>query len=83
MRNFFTHYKALLFIFLYSNIASLTSQTSAIKGNIKDKDSGRNLENAFVNIEKTNSHSHTDDNGNFFFVNVPAGAYDIEFEKPG
>ncbi|MES2565817.1 MAG: TonB-dependent receptor [Bacteroidota bacterium] len=83
MRNFFTHYKTLLFIFLFFNIFSLTSQTSVIKGNIKDKDSGENLDNVFVNIEKTNNHSHTDGAGNFLFMNVQIGTYDIEFQKPG
>lgn len=64
-------------------MAILSAQTSAIKGTIKDKGSQVILENVFVNIDKTNSHSHTDDKGNFFFVNIPFGNYDIEFKKPG
>ena len=83
MKNIFFHYKVLLIYFFFFNTLSLTSQSTAIKGTIKEKETNLNLENVFINIEKTNSHSHTDDNGNFFFVNIPYGTYDIEFEKPG
>ncbi len=59
------------------------AQNTAIKGNVKDKETGIALEDVFVNIDKTNSHSHTDDKGNFFFINIPKGSYELEFEKAG
>ena len=59
------------------------AQTLIIKGTISDKQTGIVLENAFVNIDKTNNHSYSDDKGNFFFINIPIGTYELEFEKVG
>lgn len=83
MKKLFIHRRTLLFIFFLYITAIFPAQTACIKGIIKDKDSGINLENVFVNIDKSNSHSHTDNKGNFFFVNIPCNNYDIEFKKPG
>ncbi len=67
-------------VFSFSN---LIAQNVAIRGTVKDKVTGVDLADVFVSIDKTNSHSHTDNKGNFFFVNIPVGQYDLEFEKTG
>ena len=59
------------------------AQQATIKGIVKDKETGINLVDVYVNIDKTNSHSHSDDKGIFFFINIPFSTYDIEFEKAG
>lgn len=59
------------------------AKAQTIKGTVSDKQTSIPLEDVFVNIDKTNSHSHSDDKGHFFFINIPAGNYDLEFEKAG
>ncbi|MBI3518560.1 MAG: TonB-dependent receptor [Bacteroidetes bacterium] len=59
------------------------SQNVTIKGAIQDKETGINVIDVYVSIDKTNSHAHSDDKGNFLFVNMPFGKYDLEFEKAG
>jgi outer membrane receptor for Fe3+-dicitrate len=77
--------KHLLFILVFFAVicSKLYAQQATIKGIIKDKETGVNLVDVYVNIDKTNSHSHSDDKGNFFFINIPFSSYDIEFEKTG
>jgi outer membrane receptor for Fe3+-dicitrate len=59
------------------------SQNASVNGVVFDKETGKRLENVFVSIVQISSHSHTDDKGNFHFVNVALGKYDIEFDKSG
>jgi outer membrane receptor for Fe3+-dicitrate len=77
--------KCFLFIFTFTFFVGnkIISQTASIKGTVKDKETGISIKEVFVNIDKTNSHAHSDDNGNFFFVNIPKGKYELEFEKTG
>ncbi len=84
MISIFTKPKYLIFIILLLTLCnSSRAQTTTIKGTIKDKQTNITLENVFVNIDKTNSHSHTDDKGNFYFINIPFGSYVLEVEKTG
>ena len=75
--------KVALIILFFSLFQKTQAQTTSFKGTIKSVETGKGLEDVVVNIDKTNNHTHTDDKGNFFFVNMPTGSYDIEFEKTG
>jgi outer membrane receptor for Fe3+-dicitrate len=76
-------YILFILVFYVFTFQTFFAQQAAIIGIVKDKDSGINLTDVYVNIDKTNSHSHSDDKGNFFFINIPLNTYDIEFEKAG
>ncbi len=77
--------KHFLFILVFFAFlcSKLYAQQATINGVVKDKETGVTLVDVYVNIDKTNSHSHSDDNGNFFFMNIPFSSYEIEFEKAG
>lgn len=83
MTIYFIKYKYYLLFFSLTLSTIVQSQTAAIKGKIVDKESGIALENVNILIDKTNSHAHSDDKGNFYFVNIPMGKYDLEFERSG
>ena len=79
----FSKYKYYLLFFSLAVITTIKSQTAPIKGKVSDKESGALLENVNIIIDKTNSHAHSDDKGNFYFVTIPLGKYDLEFERTG
>ncbi len=81
MKNNFTKYFNIFFNLAITVI--LQAQTAPIKGKVSDQESGAFLENVNIIIDKTNSHTHSDDKGNFYFVNIPIGIYDLEFERAG
>jgi len=72
-----------LFIFFFSITSFSFGQMASFKGNIKDAATGKALEDAEVTIDKTNNHTHTDEKGNFFFVGIPIGSYELEFDHSG
>lgn len=74
-------YFVFLIIFLMS--VRLHAQVGTVRGIIKDQKTGMLIDHAFIHIDKTNSHAHSDDKGNFFFGNIPFGKYELEFEKTG
>ncbi len=74
------HYLIAIIIFLSITIQA---QVTKIKGIIKDKKNNLLIDQVFITIEKMNSHSHSDEQGNFYFVNIPFGNYEVEFEKTG
>lgn len=82
MHLLFTKLKFILCVFCFVAAANASAQITSFKGTIKSA-AGKPLEDVVVNIDKTNNHTHTDDKGNFFFVNIPIGTYDLEFEKAG
>ncbi len=69
-----------LLIILTTNAVA---QNSTIKGTITDSETGRPIEDVVVSIEQTNSHTHTDEQGKYFFLTINAGNYDIDFNKIG
>ncbi|MCW3084509.1 MAG: hypothetical protein JWP12_1875 [Bacteroidetes bacterium] len=74
------------YIFLFLSLLSglgLMAQTAAIKGTVKDKETSQPVEDVVVSIEKTNTHFHTDAAGNFNFEAMPAGIYELDFNKFG
>lgn len=77
--------KYILFILVFFAFicSKLYAQQATIKGIVKDKETGVNLVDVYVNVDKTNSHAHSDDKGNFFFINIPFSSYAMEFEKAG
>lgn len=62
---------------------ALQAQNLAFKGNISDIETGMPLEFVVVTMDQSNNHTHTDNNGNFFFVNLTPGIYTLFFEKTG
>ena len=73
------YYTATLLLFYLGAFA----QTGSIKGLIKDKDTGKPVEDVVVSIEKLNNHTHTDATGSFYFISIPSGKYVIDFIKIG
>lgn len=61
----------------------LYSQTGFIKGSIKDKQTSQLMDDVFIHIHPIDNHTHTDNNGLFYFDNIPIGKYELEIEKTG
>jgi outer membrane receptor protein involved in Fe transport len=62
---------------------SIQAQTATISGIVKDKETGQPIEDVIVSIEKTNNHTHTDAGGQFSFISLTSGMYEIDFNKFG
>lgn len=54
-----------------------------VSGKVTDQDSGDGLIAANVSLVGTLHGATTDDNGNFFILNVPAGRYDLRIDYLG
>lgn len=72
----------LVFLLTFLSMA-MQAQTATISGIIKDKETGQPVEDVVVSIEKTNNHTHTDANGQFSFIGLTAGTYEIDFNRLG
>ena len=59
-------YLYLLFFISFQSFA----QTTTINGIVKDKETLQPVEDVVVSIEKTNSHTHTDEAGKFSFLSL-------------
>ncbi len=59
------------------------AQQAVIKGIIKDKESTQALKEVYIAINKSNDHTHTDEQGRFFFTGIADGSYTLEIEKTG
>lgn len=67
-----------LLIFLVLSTAFLHAQTTGkIAGNVADANSGNPLPGANVFIQGTHLGAATDQNGDFFIINIPPGTYTI------
>ncbi|MBC7384052.1 MAG: TonB-dependent receptor [Bacteroidia bacterium] len=64
-------------------LQNIQAQTASFKGTVNDKETGAPIKNVLVHINNTNNHTHSDDKGDFFFVSILPGKYNLEFEKPG
>ena len=73
-------YLLLLLVLVYTNVCA---QTATIKGVVTDKETGKPLEGVVISLVETNNHSHTDIKGNFIFLSIMNGKYDIDFNKIG
>jgi len=67
----------LLAVSLFSGI------TGKIQGTVKDEATGKTIPYADVVILNTETGAATDDNGNFFILNVPPGQYTLEISCLG
>jgi TonB family protein len=56
-------------------------KTGKVYGNIKDKETGKPIPGAKVGIEGTTLWAASDDEGNYFIINVPPGVYNLEARK--
>ncbi len=81
--NVFLQKKCVLGFLLTSMSGILFAQTATISGSIKDKETGQPIEDVVVSIEKKNNHTHTDAAGEFSFISLPSGTYEIDFNKFG
>jgi outer membrane receptor for Fe3+-dicitrate len=61
----------------------LQAQTAVVSGIVIDKETGQPVEDVIISIEKTDNHTHTNALGEFFFVELPNGTYEIDFGKLG
>ncbi len=74
---------------IYSLILSMLlssfafAQNGSVKGTVKDKETLLPIEDVVVSIEKTNNYTQTDATGNFSFLSLPSGSYEIDFNKLG
>lgn len=73
--------KITLVLMLFS--VSTFAQSAKIKGTIKDIETMEPIEDVVISLEKTNSHTHTDASGNYSFLSLTAGQYEIDFNKLG
>lgn len=81
--NVFIHKKwTLIWILLFISTCT-KAQMASIHGILKDKETGQPIEEAVISMEKTNNHTHTNAQGEFCFVDLHAGMYEIEMNKLG
>ena len=71
----------LLLLFFYT--IKTQAQTTYIKGNVNDKTTGIVLEHVVVSINKINNHTHTNNKGNFSFINLEKAKYTLKFDYSG
>lgn len=83
MNTFLNIWKCVLVILFTFLSIGLKAQYATISGIIKDKETGQPVEDVIVSIEKSNSHTHTDVNGNFSFIALASGVYLIDLNKFG
>lgn len=82
MSKLFTTRNVIVFTFLsFYNFSQ--AQTAHISGTIKDSETGQPIEDVVVTIEKTNSHTHTNTEGKFYFNSLATGNYELDAEKLG
>lgn len=81
MKNTYTIYSIKLFILLMLLSGIVSAQS--ITGIVKEKQIKTTMEDVVVSIKETDAHTHTDASGNFSFMNVNAGTYEINFSKLG
>lgn len=67
-----------LILFVYT---SSFSQNAVIKGSITDKKTGIGLNDVLIIIEKTNNHSHSENNGTYLLEHVPSGSHILLFKR--
>ena len=56
-------------------------KTGKVYGNVKDKETGKPIKGAKISIEGTTLWAASDDEGNYFIINVPPGVYNLEVRK--
>jgi outer membrane receptor protein involved in Fe transport len=59
------------------------AQVSVITGTVRDKNTGQPVEEVTVSIKNTKHHTHTNAHGEFAFMNLIAGGFEIDFTKLG
>lgn len=80
MKIFLRHF---IFYFILFSGTTLTAQTSIIKGIAVDKETKQFIEDVVVSIGKNAIHTHTDVNGKFSYMTLPAGTYELNLSKFG
>ena len=76
----FVRYLIVLFI-IFNKI--MAGNTGHIAGVVKSVDTGQGLEKVLIKISELDSTTFSDKNGQFQFLNVPAGTYSLVFMAPG
>src|SRR5690606_32189520 len=71
----------LLFLCFYCGITH--AQTTVLKGKIMDSNDSFSLPGAALRIEEGNKYTVSDANGNFEFLNLPAGTYTLSVDYLG
>ncbi|MGG5902692.1 TonB-dependent receptor [Sphingobacterium daejeonense] len=71
-------------LFLFNLICCISfAQTTVLKGKIMDSNDHFSLPGATLKIQGTNKFTVSDANGNFEFLNLPAGTYTIDVDYLG
>ncbi len=70
-------------LLLLGSFSESVAQSATLKGSVTDSETGIPIDNVVVSIKQINTHSHTDSSGNFLFLNVAPGTYDVDFNKIG
>jgi len=80
MNLFLRHF---IFYFILSSVTAAYAQTGIIKGVVTDKETKQFIEDVVVSIGKNTTHTHTDANGKFSYITLPAGTYELSLSKFG
>jgi RNA polymerase subunit RPABC4/transcription elongation factor Spt4 len=68
--------------FTFKTAATTPSGSGSIEGQVKDEN-GNPIIGAMVSLEGTTISTTTDSNGNYSFINVPTGIYNLTIESTG
>ncbi len=64
--------------FFMSVLVTVTfAQVGTIVGNVKDKNTQRNISSAIISIDKTSFNATTDADGSYIIENLPVGSYNV------
>jgi TonB-dependent receptor len=68
----------LLLLFLVTHFVAVAQESGVITGKITETEGNFSLPGATIKLNVGNKYTISDQNGNFEFLNVPAGNYEIE-----
>ncbi|MFD2602245.1 TonB-dependent receptor [Flavobacterium suzhouense] len=70
--------KLLVLLFLVTGLSVFAQKNGVISGKITDKDGNFSLPGATVRISESNRYTVSNQTGDFEFLNIPAGTYQVE-----
>ena len=72
-----------ILVFVCVMTLAFAGQTGKIAGRVTDSQSGEALIGCNVIVQGTSAGASTDENGEYFIINLPPGSYDLKFSMIG